>query len=203
MIYQNRSTRGSLALLWITMVCGIFSFAVLDATSAPDSKEIKKLAKSFRKAVQGDNADNAIDIARQIAAYGTEDAVETLYDLGFKDGRNPTVYSTICEELSRMDGCVDFISERYTKLRSKSDFRERVYLTDILSFPTNKRGKINDEIMKLGKQLQDIENDGLPPGADFAAALVDGLCAKFAMAPPADLARVPGPAPSKAVRTDM
>lgn len=31
---------------------------------------------------------------------------------------------------------------------------------------------------------------GLPPGADFAAALVDGLCAKFAMAPPADLARV-------------
>ena len=31
---------------------------------------------------------------------------------------------------------------------------------------------------------------GLPPGADFAAALVDGLCAKFAKAPPTDLARV-------------
>ena len=31
---------------------------------------------------------------------------------------------------------------------------------------------------------------GLPPGADFAADLVDGLCAKFAMAPAADLARV-------------
>ncbi|HIK81961.1 MAG TPA: hypothetical protein EYF93_03580, partial [Planctomycetes bacterium] len=158
MIYQNRTTRGSLALLWITMVCGIFSFAVLEASSAADSKEIKKLAKSFRRALQGENTDNAIDIVRQIAAYGTEDSVDTLYDLGFKDGRNPTVYSTICEELSRMDGCVDFITERYKKLRSKSDFRERVYLTDILSFPTNKRGKINDEIMKLGKRLQEIED---------------------------------------------
>ncbi|MDE0961244.1 MAG: hypothetical protein OSB09_10725 [Planctomycetota bacterium] len=166
MIYQNRKLRGALVLLWITVLCSFFSFTVLDASSAPDSKAIKKLAKSFRKALLAENPDNAIDIVKQISAYGTEDSMETLYDLGFKDGRNPKVYSTICEELSRMDGCVAFISGRYDKLRSKSDFRERVYLTDILSFPTNKRGEINDQIMKLGKQLQEIEDDGLPPGAD-------------------------------------
>ena len=162
--------RGSNRLLALFLVPALFGFLLVQTdlmgSAAPDSKQIKKLVKEFKKAVQGQEHDNAIDIGRQIAAYGTEDAMEALYDLGYKEGRNPKVYSSVCEELSRLDGIIEFISERYDKIDSKSDFRERVYLADVLAFPTNKRGEINDEIMKLAKRLREIEEDGLPPGAD-------------------------------------
>ena len=131
-----------------------------------DAKEIKKLAKSFSKAVRGQESDNAINIVRQISIYGTEDAMEALYDMGYKEATIPSVYTVICEELSRIDGILEYLTERYDKIDSKSDFRERVYLSDILAFPTKKRGELNDEILKIGRRIAEIEEDGLPPGAD-------------------------------------
>ncbi|NRA75722.1 MAG: hypothetical protein HRU16_07235, partial [Planctomycetes bacterium] len=127
-----------------------------------DSKEIKKLAKSFTKAVRGQETENAIEIVRQIAIYGTEDALEALYDMGYKEATIPSVYTVICEELCRLDGILEYLTDRYDKIDSKSDFRERVYLSDILAFPTKKRGELNDEILKIGRRIVEIEEDGLP-----------------------------------------
>ncbi len=141
---------------------------ILAEPTAPgfDSKEIKKLAKSFSKAVRAQQSDNAINIVRQISVYGSEDAMETLYDMGYKEATIPSIYSVICEELSRMDGILEYLTERYDKIDNKSDFRERVYLSDILAFPTKKRGELNDEILRINRRLVEIEQDGLPPGAD-------------------------------------
>lgn len=137
-----------------------------ETTPVFDSKEIKKLSKNFTKAVRGQESDNAINIVRQISAYGTEDALEALYDMGYKEGTIPAVYEVVCEELSLMDGILAYLETRYDKIDGKSDFRERVYITDILAFPTNKRGELNDEILKISRRLIEIEKNGLPPGAD-------------------------------------
>ncbi|MEE2857522.1 MAG: hypothetical protein VX949_09045, partial [Planctomycetota bacterium] len=112
MIWQLRASSRLLALFLVPAICG-FLLVQTDVMgfASPDSKEIKKLVKDFKKAVRGEEHDNAIDIGRQIAAYGTEDAMEALYDLGYKEGRNPKVYSSVCEELSRLDGIIEFISE--------------------------------------------------------------------------------------------
>ena len=86
--------------------------------------------------------------------------METLYDMGYKEATIPSVYTVICEELSRIDGILEYLTERYDKIDSKSDFRERVYLSDILAFPTKKRGELNDEILKIGRRIAEIEEDG-------------------------------------------
>ena len=116
MIWQQRASSRLLALILVPAICGflLVQTDVMGSASA-DSKEIKKLVKEFKKAVRGEEHDNAIDIGRQIAAYGTEDAMEALYDLGYKEGRNPKVYASVCEELSRLDGIIEFISSGMTR----------------------------------------------------------------------------------------
>lgn len=136
------------------------------SNAALDAKQIKKLKKDYGKAIQGQQNDSAIDVIRQITAFGTPDALETVYDLGYQNGSVPTVYDVICEELSMMTGIVEHISTRYDKIDSKGDFRERVYMTDILAYPTNKRGELNDRKVSLEKQLKRVEENGLPPGSD-------------------------------------
>ena len=120
-------------LVAICFLCATSPQAIAEPVHAFDSKEIKKLSKSFTKAVRGQESDNAINLVRQISIYGTEDALDALYDLGYKEGTIPAVYDVICEELTRMDGILTYLEERYDKIDSKSDFRERVYITDILA----------------------------------------------------------------------
>ncbi|MGB1070727.1 MAG: hypothetical protein ACPG1Z_03595 [Planctomycetota bacterium] len=136
------------------------------SNAALDAKQIKKLKKDYGKAIQGQQNDSAIDVIRQITAFGTPDALETVYDLGYQNGSVPAVYDVICEELSMMTGIVEHIATRYDKIDSKGDFRERVYMTDILAYPTNKRGELNDRKVSLEKQLKRVEENGLPPGSD-------------------------------------
>ena len=136
------------------------------SNAALDAKQIKKLKKDYGKAIQGQQNDSAIDVIRQITAFGTPDALETVYDLGYQNGSVPAVYDVICEELSMMTGSVEHISTRYDKIDSKGDFRERVYMTDILAYPTNKRGELNDRKVSLEKQLKRIDENGLRPGSD-------------------------------------
>lgn len=136
------------------------------SSAALDAKQIKKLKKEYGKAIQGQQNDAAIDVIRQISAFGTADALEAVYDLGYANGSVPAVYDVICEELSIMTGIVEHITERYDKIDSKGDFRERVYMTDILAYPTNKRGQLNDRKVSLEKQLKRIEENGLRPGSD-------------------------------------
>ena len=159
--------------IWLTIflvtVCFLnctTSQILAETTPGFDSKEIKKLSKDFTKAIRGQESENAINIVRQVSAYGTEDALEALYDMGYKEGTIPAVYEVICEELSLMDGILAYLETRYDKIDGKSDFRERVYITDILAFPTNKRGELNDEILKISRRLTEIEKNWLPPGAD-------------------------------------
>ena len=83
------------------------------SSSALDAKQIKKLKKDYGKAIQGQQNDSAIDVIRQITAFGTPDALETVYDLGYQNGSVPAVYDVICEELSMMTGIVEHISTRY------------------------------------------------------------------------------------------
>lgn len=155
-------------ILTLLVVCACsFMFADFSvAAEAMDAKEIKKLKKSYGKAIQGQENDSAIDIIRQISAYGTSDALETVYDLGYANGSVPSVYDVICEELSMMTSIVEHITERYDKIDSKGDFRERVYMTDILAYPTNKRGELNDKKVSLQKQLKRLEESGPRPGSD-------------------------------------
>ncbi|OUU24592.1 MAG: hypothetical protein CBC13_03180 [Planctomycetia bacterium TMED53] len=157
-----------LGLLALLVVCFSLQPADLSASSNGvfDAKQIKKLKKDYAKAIQGQQNDSAIDVIRQISAYGTPDALETVYDLGYQNGSVPAVYDVICEELSMMTGIVEHISTRYDKIDSKGDFRERVYMTDILAYPTNKRGELNDRKVSLEKQLKRIEENGLRPGSD-------------------------------------
>ncbi len=164
----NQPGRSFFGLLAVFLVCLCAQPADLSAlgNSVLDTKQIKKLKKDYGKAIQGQQHDAAIDVIRQITAYGTADALETVYDLGYANGTVPSVYEVICEELSIMTGIIDHISERYDKIDSKSDFRERVYMTDILAFPTNKRGELNDRKVSLEKQLKRIEEGGLRPGSD-------------------------------------
>ena len=156
----------TLALMLLPALGSLFWQEAAVASVTMDSKEIKKLVKNCKKAMIGEDFDHASDLVRQIAGYGTEDSLEALYDLGFKTNPNPRVYEAICEELSRHDGMIEFVTARYGKTKSKSDFREREYLADLLAFPTNKRGEISDDMMKLAKRIRDIEENGLPPGAD-------------------------------------
>ena len=164
------SGRSLFALLALLLICVWLQPHTLSAleNASFDAKQIKKLKKEYGKAIQGQQNDAAIDVIRQITAYGTPDALETVYDLGYANGSVPAVYDVICEELSIMDGIVEHITERYDKIDSKGDFRERVYMTDILAYPTNKRGELNDKKVSLEKQLKRIEENGLRPGSDPA-----------------------------------
>ncbi|HIN80344.1 MAG TPA: VWA domain-containing protein [Planctomycetes bacterium] len=96
-----------------------------------DSKEIRKLKKEFARAAAEQNEDQQISIIREIAGFGSEDALETVYELGRDHAKTPALYAATLDELASLDGILEYLQARYGKIKSKGDFRERVYIADV------------------------------------------------------------------------
>ena len=68
--YLQRSRMLLIISLVATLVMNLVGPQIFgESVPGFDAKEIKKLAKSFSKAVRGQESDNAINIVRQISIY--------------------------------------------------------------------------------------------------------------------------------------
>jgi len=114
------------------------------------SKELKQLEKDFTKAISGEDEASAVTALETIAGIGGADAIELLYDLGMKFATTPKLYETTLKSLGRMDGTLAFLQERYAKIDSKGDFRERVFIVDITAVIPG-----DDAVVQLGAFLKD------------------------------------------------
>ncbi len=131
---------------WIAL---LLVFAVAMPVFA-DRKQLKAFRKDFLKAIAADNESAAIELMGDIADLDTEDAFDTLYDLGLKYATTPKLYEEALDNLSQIDSALTYVSAKYDKIDNKSDFRERVYLVDI----TAKIGS-SEAVTGLGSYLED------------------------------------------------
>lgn len=111
----------------IVAALGVASYA------AAASKELKQLEKDFTKALAEENESGSVAALEGISGVGGPEAMELLYDLGLKYATTPKLYETTLKNLGKMDGVLAFLVERYEKIDSKGDFRERVYVVDIVA----------------------------------------------------------------------
>jgi hypothetical protein len=131
----------TLALLLLVAVAG---------SAFADSKEIKKLKKEIARAAASEDEGAVKDLMREIADFEGEDALEALYDIGLEYAVTEETYDAALQLLGRRDAILTFLGERYDKIDSKGDFRERVYIADILA-----RVPGGDATKQLAGLLQD------------------------------------------------
>lgn len=143
------SVAGSAPTAILTTVM-ITVLLVLGSASQVMADDIKDLKKDFAKAMNAQDESTAIDILGRIADVGGEDALEELYDIGFQHATTPELYKAALSNLGRMDGILEFVKERYDKVDSRGDFRERVYIADITAGISGK-----EAIEQLGVYLSD------------------------------------------------
>ena len=146
---------------WIALFL-IFGLA---APVFADSKQIKKLKKSIAKAAAAENESELLGLMRDLADFESEDATEALYDVGFDHASTPAAYEEVKKLLGRRDGVLPFLLERYGKIKSKGDFRERVYITDVTASVPGP-----EAIAQLGGFLEDKSSFVQGASVDHLAA---------------------------------
>ena len=130
-----------------------------------DSKQIKKLKKSIAKAAAAENESEILGLMRELADIEDEDATEALYDVGLAHATTPKSYEEVLKLLGRKDGMLTFLTERYGKIKSKGDFRERVYIVDITASVPG-----GDAVTQLGTYLDDKSSFVQGASVDHLAA---------------------------------
>lgn len=112
---------------------GLFVLLLLGTAVPAEAGDAKKLIKQFKKAVASDNESEALSLVSQIAGLGGEDALEGLYDIGFSNfSAKQAIYDAILQGFVQVEGAIPFVEEKYGKVRSKSDYREKVFQADVL-----------------------------------------------------------------------
>ncbi|MFN0060269.1 MAG: hypothetical protein ACKVX7_17560 [Planctomycetota bacterium] len=119
------------------LYCTALLVAMAFATSA-DAADVKALKKQAKKQIVAGEFADAISTVKEIGAAGGEDAIDALFDLGtIEQGLTEKLYEAVAVEMVRQSGVVPNLLERYNKVKSKPDFRDRVFITDIMTRVNN------------------------------------------------------------------
>lgn len=115
-------------LFWtaILLVLSTGQLAVADSA--------KELTRDFKKAIQAQDETRALSLIDSMVALPAEEAFEALFDIGFSESSgSPAVFEKLIGAFARVDGAAGMARARYDKAKDKPDFRERVFLADILA----------------------------------------------------------------------